>query len=109
MCIKADNIYKDISEDIETRFEIENYELDRPLSKEKIKKVIPLMKDELGEKIMTRFVWLRVITYSYLIDESSEDKKVRGTKSGSKKENKNCLEATQVEYKINYLEKITLT
>ena len=56
MCIKADNIYKDISEDIETRFEIENYELDRSLSKEKTKKVIPLMKDELGEKIMTRFV-----------------------------------------------------
>ena len=38
VCIKADNIYKDISEDIETRFEIENYELDRPLSKGKNKK-----------------------------------------------------------------------
>ena len=63
------------------------------------------MKYELGEKNMTRFVWLRAITYSYLIDESSEDKKVRGKKSGSKKENKNCLEATQVENKINYLEK----
>ena len=32
--IKADDIYKDFAEDIETRFDT-NYELDKPLPKEK--------------------------------------------------------------------------
>ena len=41
------------------------------------------MKDELGGKIMTKFlkfVGLGAKTYSYLVDKSSEDKKVKGTK-----------------------------
>ena len=33
--IKADDIYEDIAEDVETRFHTSNYELDRPLPKEK--------------------------------------------------------------------------
>ena len=36
-CIKADDIYKDISEDVETTVDTSNYELDHCL-KEKIKK-----------------------------------------------------------------------
>ena len=35
VCIKTDDIYKDIAEDVETRFDTSNYELDRPLPKEK--------------------------------------------------------------------------
>ena len=59
--IKADDIYKDIAEDVETRFDTSNYELecnsiDRPLPKGKNKKVIGLMKDELGGKIKTNFL-----------------------------------------------------
>ena len=50
--IKTDDIYKDIAEDVETRFDTSNYELDRPLPKGKNKKVIGLMKDELGRKII---------------------------------------------------------
>ena len=69
--IKTDDIYKDIA-DVETRSDISNYELDRPLTIEKNKKVIGLMKDELGRKMMK--------TYSYLIDDSSEGKKAKGTK-----------------------------
>ena len=38
--IKTDDIYKDIAEDVETRFETSNYELDRPLPEGKDKKVI---------------------------------------------------------------------
>ena len=38
------------------------------------------MKDKLGGKIMTKFVGLRAKTYSYLIDDASEDKKAKGTK-----------------------------
>ena len=51
---------------------------------------------------MKEFVGLRVKTYSYLIDGSTEDKKAKGTKKGIIKrilkfENyKNCLEATQL-------------
>ena len=38
------------------------------------------MKDELGGKILTKFVGLRAKTHSYLIDDGSEDKKTKGTK-----------------------------
>ena len=38
------------------------------------------MKDEIGGKIIKKFVRLRVKTYSYLIDNGSEDKKAKGTK-----------------------------
>ena len=48
--------------------------------KGKIKKVIELMKDELSGKDMPKFVGLTAKTYSYLIDDSSEDKKAKGTK-----------------------------
>ena len=44
--VKTDRIYKDIAEDVETRFDTSNFEIDRPLSKGKNKKVIGIMKDE---------------------------------------------------------------
>ena len=62
---------------------------------------------------MTKFVGLRAKTYSYLIDDGSEDKKAKGTKNCAIKrklkfENfKSCLEATQFENKTNHLEKKT--
>ena len=46
----------------------------------KNKKVIGLMKDELGGKIITEFVTLRPKTYSFLTDGGKEDKKAKGTK-----------------------------
>ena len=73
------------------------------------KKVIGLTKDELGEKIITKFVGLRAKTYSYLIDQGSEGKETKGTKKCVIKRKilgnyKKCLEATQLENKISYLE-----
>ena len=47
-CKNKDIVYRDIAEDVETRFDTLNFELDRPLSKEKSKKVTDLMKFELG-------------------------------------------------------------
>ena len=108
--IKTDDIYKDIA-DVETRFDTSNYELERPLPKGKNKKVIGLMKDELGRKIMTKFVGLRAKTYSYLIDDGSEDKKEKATKKCVTKrkrkfENyKNCFESTKLNNKIKCIEK----
>ena len=62
--IKTDDIYKDIAEDTETRFDTSNYDLNRPLSKEKSKKVIRVMQNELGRKIMKEFAGLRAKIYS---------------------------------------------
>ena len=42
--IKTDDIYKDIAEDVETRFDTSNYKLKRPLPKGKNKKVIGLIR-----------------------------------------------------------------
>ena len=44
--IKIYDLYVDIVEDLKTRLDISNYELDRPLPKGNNKKVIGLMKDE---------------------------------------------------------------
>ena len=58
---------------------------------------------------MTKFVGLRAKTYSYLNNDDSEDKKEKGRKKCVIKRNlkfenyKNCLEATQLENKVNYL------
>ena len=38
------------------------------------------MKDELGRKILIKFVRHRAKIYSYLIDDASEDNKAKGTK-----------------------------
>ena len=80
MNIKTEDFYKDIANDVEKRFDISNYKCDRPLPTGKNKKVIGLMKDEIGGKIITEFVALRPKTYSYLTDDFKEDKKAKGTK-----------------------------
>ena len=80
MHIKTNDFYKDIASDVENRFDTSNYEVNRPLPTGKNKKVIGLMKDELGGKIITEFVTLRPKTYSFLTGDGKEDKKAKGTK-----------------------------
>ena len=47
--IKTEDIYKDIEEDVESKFDTWNYEVDKPLSMGKNnKKVVGVMKDELS-------------------------------------------------------------
>ena len=80
MNIKTNDFYEDIANDVENRFDTSNYEVNRPLPMGKNKKIISLMKGELGGKIITEFVTLRPKTYSYLTDDGTEDKKAKGTK-----------------------------
>ena len=56
-CIHKNRWYlQDIAEDVETRFDTSNYELDRPLPKGKNKKVVRLIKDELRGKPWQNFM-----------------------------------------------------
>ena len=80
MNIKTKEFYKDIDNDVEKRFDTSNYEVNRPLPTGNNTKVIGLMKDKLGGKIITEFVTLRPKTYSYLTGDCEEDKKAKGTK-----------------------------
>ena len=97
MNIKTNDFYKDIANDVEKRFDTSNDACNRPLPIGKNKKVIGLMKDELGGKIITEFVILRPKTYSYSTDDGKEDKKAKGTKKCIIKrmikfnDNKSCL------------------
>ena len=52
--IKINDIYKNVAEDIETRFDNSNYELERPKQQSSW-----INEDELDGKIMTKFVRLR--------------------------------------------------
>ena len=80
MNIKTKDFYKDIAQDVGERFHTSNYDVDRPLPKGKNKKLIGLMKDELGGGIITEFVALRPKTYSYMTDEFIEMKNAKVTK-----------------------------
>ena len=73
--IKTKDFHEDITDDVRKRFDPSNYKVNRPLPTGKNKKVIGLMKDELGGKIMTEFAALRPKTYSYLMNDGNSDKK----------------------------------
>ena len=80
--IKAENFYEDIAKDVNTRFDTSGYSKKdaRPLPIELNMKVIGLMKDELGGKIMTKFVALRPKLYAYRKLNAIEDKRCKGIK-----------------------------
>ena len=108
MNIKTEDTYEYIANEIQKRFYTWNYAIERPLPIGKNKKMIRLMRDELGGKIITEFVGLRPKTYSYLIDDDSGDKKVKGAKKCVTKRIlkfkgcKNCLK-----YKRNIIKSTT--
>ena len=80
MCdfLETEDFYKDIADDVEKRFGTSGY-CDRPLPTGKNKKIIGLMKDELGGDIMKEFVSLRPKMYSYRVG-NREPKKCKGIK-----------------------------
>ena len=67
---KKENIYGDISKDVQTRFDSSDYELGRTLPKEKNEKTDQFRLDALTPK-----------TYSYRIDNNDKNNKANGTKS----------------------------
>ena len=89
--IKTEDIYEDIVNDVEKRFDTSNFEVNRSLPTGKNKKVIGLMKDELGGKSMTEFVTLRPNTCSYLIVDGSSDRKSVRKRRLKFNDYKNCL------------------
>ena len=99
--IKTDDFYK---EDVKDRFDMSGYNPDRPLPVGLNKKVISLMKDELGGDIMTEFVTLRPKMYAYETG-SVESKKCKGIKKCvvkktiSFKDYKNCLLSGETSYR----------
>ena len=82
--VKTDDLYKDTAEHVETRFDTSNFELDRPLPKGKTKKVIGLVKDELGGQIIKEFTELRAKTHNYL-KHNDGDKNEKGPKKCHKR------------------------
>ena len=80
----TEDFYKDIAKDVETKFDTSGYFEDdhRPLLTGKNKKIIAMMKDELGGKIMTEFIALGAKMYAYkkLDLDKPEDKRCKGTK-----------------------------
>ena len=108
--VKTEDIYKDNAENVESRFNTSNYEVNWPLPIGKNKKVIGMMKNELGGKIR-KFVGLRPKTSSYLKDSIDECKKAKGTKKCilkrklKFKDYKNCLKTSHIVNIVNYVEK----
>ena len=78
--IKTDDVHGDIANDIEEIFDKSNYEVNKPLPTGNNKKVIGLMKDELGGKITVEFVALIPKTYSSLIDDDINSKRAKEVK-----------------------------
>ena len=104
--METEDFYKDIADDVENRFDTSGYRNDgsRPLPVGKNKKVIGLMKDELGGEIMSEFVALRSKMYSYKIG-SKDSKKCKGIKKCVVKKDikfedyKRCLMTGEMEYR----------
>ena len=89
--IETQDLYEDITPDIEEWFDTSEFQQDHPsgLPTGINKKVLGKMKDEAGGKIITEFVGLRAKLYSYKVyEDPSEYKKCKGIK---KKVVKRCI------------------
>ena len=101
--IETDEFYKDIAEEVKDRFEMSGYNPHKPLPVGLNKKMIGLMKDELGGEIMREFVTLRPKMYAYKTG-SAESKKCKGIKKCVVKKTisfedyKNCLFGGETSY-----------
>ena len=101
--IETGDFYKDITDDVSTRFDTSGYIPSRPLPVGLKKKIIGLMKDELEGEIMEEFVTLRPKMYTYKTF-NGELKKCKGIKKCVVKKTitfedyKNCLFSGEISY-----------
>ena len=102
--IKTEDFNEDHADDVKKWFDTSNYSEDdkRPLPRSMYKKVIRLLKDELGGKIITEFGALGPKTYFYSTDDDNNVKKAKGTKKFVIKrilkfnDYKNCLPKNEI-------------
>ena len=111
--IKTKDFYAEIMDDVPMRFDTSSY-CDRPLPIGLNKKIIGLMKDELGGTIMTEFVALRPKLYFFRKLDGGEDKKYKGIKKCVVKKTlsfddyKNCLLANSGDvYRLQVMFRLT--
>ena len=79
--IETDDFFKDISGDVDAKFDTSNFPKDHPSGIQgKNKKVPGMMKDEAGGKINKKFVGLRAKLYSFKMHDGKEEKKCKGIK-----------------------------
>jgi len=80
--IQTEDFYKDINPDAKRQFDTSDMSSDHlsGIKSGMNKKVVGMMKDELGGKIMTEFVGLRAKLYSHKMLDNKETKKCKGIK-----------------------------
>ena len=78
--IETEDFYKDISNDVEAKFDTSAYPKDHPsgIKTGVNKKVIGMMKDECSGEIMGEFAGLRAKLYATKMDNNEESKKCKG-------------------------------
>ena len=98
--IKTADWYNDIRDDVEKYYDTSNYPVNHPAGLPRVnKKVIGLMKDEAGGKVIDEFCGNRAKSYCFTIDGVSPNggKKCKGIKKGVIKKHltmddyKNCV------------------
>ena len=82
MQVNTTDFYHTISNDVNLWFDTSSYttKLPRPVPIEVNKKVLGMMKDELGGEIMSELCCLQAKTDAYKLDNDVEFKKAKGTK-----------------------------
>ena len=93
--ITTEDFYKDISDDVEARFDTSAYPKDHSdrnghssgIPTGVNKKVIGMMKDECSGEIMTEFTGLRAKLYASKMDSLEESKRCKGVKKSVVKKN----------------------
>ena len=92
--IETEDFYKDISEDVEEKFDTSNFPENHPsgIKTGVNKKVIGMFKDEVGGKQITEFVGLRAKLYSFKMgNERSESKRSEEEEKKNVKESRKQL------------------
>ena len=87
--IQTDDFFKDISKDVDQKLDTSNFDKNHKsgIATMKNKKVIGMMKDEAGGKIIKEFIGLRAKLYFYKMYEGKEEAKYEVKKCKGIKKN----------------------